>query len=150
MAREKAEICIGLPLDEVFRIAQTYPKFVKSYERSSVIYQDNSVLKVRVATRILGISVEWEGEGFKDNKKKIICFHQVSGPLKGLFAKWHFRYLADDKTKVIIESDFSIHVFLISIFLDYLIGKIIVKQIIKKILFFLKKECESKKIGEKG
>ncbi len=85
----KSSILIDSPVEEVYRVAELYPSFVKFYVRKFVI--ENSVDEIRVAVgyKLFGFPVYWNGTG-KKNKNHSISYIQTDGFLKGMKADWEF------------------------------------------------------------
>lgn len=93
-------------VSELFRMAVTYPLFVKAYDVKEILSETPSELRVRMGRTIWGLPFRWEGTGQK-KKDDWIHFTQTRGLLKGLTAEWTFREMAAYSTRLQIVTRFT-------------------------------------------
>lgn len=125
----------------VYRIAETYPHFVRFYRCGEILHQDDKIIKVKVGAKFFGIPTSWIGEGIK-KKFETIEFTQTQGLFKGLVALWTFKE-AGETTIVSIKINFNFNIPIIGSFLERLLGEKMVAKTIQGILKELKRESET-------
>lgn len=134
-------ITIDRTRGHVFRIAETYPHFVRFYKSGEILHQDDENITVKVGASFFGVPTSWIGEG-KKRRFETIEFTQTQGLFKGLVALWTFRD-AGQSTTVSIKINFSFDVPIAGRFLEHLLGKKMVAKTIAGILKELKRESEA-------
>ena len=131
----------------VFRVAKSYPTFVRFFlEGSRILAEDNDTLYVEVHSRLLGLKTSWRGEG-KKIPEKAIRFTQTKGLFRGLVARWSFIEKSPSLTKVRICTAFD-KGFLTS-FGERVLGKHLVERVTAKLLSELKFKSELSNSGER-
>lgn len=123
MERLNSSIIIGLPIEKVYKVAETYPTFVKSYDVKTIIKNNEDQIVVDVGYRFFGLCVCWSGVGQK-TKYKSINYIQTKGFLKGMEANWSFDSLGN-RTQVSIDIKIKRPLFFLVRFIKKRISKII-------------------------
>src|SRR5581483_897393 len=134
-------IVINSKRENVFRVAETYPCFIRFYRYGEILYQDDETMRVKIGAKIFGIPTSWIGEG-KKKKFETIEFIQTQGLFKGLIAIWRFKE-AEESTILSINISFGFRVPLIGKSLENFLGEKMVTKTIKGILMEMKRESET-------
>lgn len=134
-------ITIDRAREQVFRIAETYPHFVRFYRCGEILHQDDENIRVKVGAKFFGFPTSWIGEG-KKKRFETIEFTQTQGLFKGLVALWTFGD-AGQSTIVSIKIKFSFDLPIAGSFLESLLGEKMVAKTIGGILKELKREAEA-------
>ena len=142
MIKTESSIEIQKPIDEVYKIAESYPRFVSFFHKREVVESTDRSLSVRVGMKRFGVNFEWEGEGQKE-PARAIRFTQTKGLLKGMKANWFFDSEDNKKTKVSIKTSFEFKIPAIGFILEKSFSTFLVERTTQKILNELKKSSES-------
>lgn len=87
----KRSILLEQTVQDVYRMAETYPTFVRFFlEGSCILEQSERSMRVKVYSCLLGrVRTSWEGIGVKV-PYRFLRFQQTQGLLNGLIARWSF------------------------------------------------------------
>ena len=137
----KQSILIERAVEDVYRMAEKYPTFVRFFlEGSRILEESESSMKVRVRSRLPGgMQTSWEGTGVKV-PHRFLRFQQTQGLLKGLVASWSFVPM-DMGTKVTIMTRFTKR--WLTPLGERLFGKYVVETTTQRILGELKAASEN-------
>lgn len=133
---------IHRPKEHVFKVAESYPLFVRFFKSREILHQDDRTMRVRIGSTILGLPTSWIGEG-KKTRFESIEFLQTQGFFKGLVAKWTFMSLSPSASRVSIQFRFQMTVPVIGGWLERTLVTLKVRPTVKGILAELKRTAES-------
>lgn len=143
MYRGARSILINAPVTSVFRVAETYPRFVSFFLPASQVKRSSEKHSVvDVHAKLLGfLPTRWIGKGRKKTYR-YIYFRQTHGLFKGLHAIWKFRKNSN-QTSVTIYTTFEKPT--LGIILEWLLGFLVVELTTNKILKELKRVSETQR-----
>jgi len=100
---ENSSIVINSSLEKVYKVAETYPKFVDFYEIKTILENNNSTIIIQAGYRLFGLPIRWKGVGKKEECKSI-KYIQSAGLLRGMHADWKFFEVNVNNTRVTIDT----------------------------------------------
>lgn len=130
-------ITIAKNLEETYKIAEQYPRFVDFYQKKEIVHSDEIRSEVKIESSFFGLKFSWVGAGIKEKNKKI-TWTQLEGLLKGMKAEWLF-FALDGKTRVDLIVTYSSPIPL----WESLAAFIFIKKTIPKILNCFKTACHN-------